>query len=164
MESVAATVPAPLTYPVKTFAITGALVNVVAFPTLVTSPVRLAFVVTLPAVNPEAVPEMLVSTSAVGVPNAGLTSVGDVENTRLVDVVPVAPAAVYPVILLNAAIPAVVVLVPPSATVTGAVRENADPVSVSPAPAVYDPAPENCDQGNAVVPSVPPALAVQTNP
>lgn len=67
-------------------------------------------------------------------------------------------------ILLNAAIPALVAFVPPSATVTGAVSENAVPVSVKPVEAVYDPAPENCDQGNAVVPSVPPAFAVQTNP
>ena len=66
--------------------------------------------------------------------------------------------------LLNDAIPALVAFVPPSATVTGAVSENTVPVSVSPVDAVYDPAPENCDQGKAVVPSVPPAFAVQTKP
>ena len=92
----------------------------------------------------------------------GLVIVGEVENTKLVDVVPVAPLAVYPVILLKDEIPALVAFVPPSATVTGAVRLNAVPVRVSPVDAVYDPAPENCDQGNAVVPSVPPAFAVQT--
>jgi hypothetical protein len=96
------------------------------------------------------------------VPSAGVTKVGEVEKTRLVEVVPVAPAAVKPDILLNAAIPALVAFVPPSATVTGAVSENTVPVSVSPVDAVYDPAPLNCDQGNAVVPSVPPAFAVQT--
>ena len=94
----------------------------------------------------------------------GLVIVGEVENTRFVDVVPVAPAAVYPVILLKDAIPALVAFVPPSATVTGAVSENTVPVRVSPVLAVYDPAPENCDQGKAVVPSVPPAFAVQTQP
>ena len=92
----------------------------------------------------------------------GLVSDGEVENTKLVEVVPVAPAAVKPEILLNAAIPALVAFVPPRATVTGAVSENTVPVSVSPVEAVYDPAPLNCDQGNAVVPSVPPAFAVQT--
>ena len=100
----------------------------------------------------------------VATPMLGVTSVGLVENTRSVDVVPVAPEAVYPVILLNDAIPALVAFVPPSATVTGAVRLNAVPVSVSPVDAVYDPAPLNCDQGKAVVPSVPPAFAVQTHP
>ena len=45
IESVAATVPAPEVYPVKTFAITGALVSVVATPTEVTSPVRFGMVV-----------------------------------------------------------------------------------------------------------------------
>ncbi len=134
----------------------------VALPTDVITPVRLAFVVTLPAVKPAAVPEMFVPTSAVGVPSAGVINVGEVEKTRLVEVVPVAPAAVKPDILLNAAIPALVAFVPPSATVTGAVSENTVPVSVSPVEAVYDPAPLNCDQGNAVVPSVPPAFAVQT--
>ena len=81
-----------------------------------------------------------VKTIAVGVPSAGVISVGEVENTRFVDVVPVAPAAVKPDILLNAAIPALVAFVPPSATVTGAVSENTVPVSVSPVDAVYDPA------------------------
>ena len=107
-------------------------------------------------------PVALVSVADDGVPSAGVTKVGEVEKTRLVEVVPVAPAAVKPDILLNAAIPALVAFVPPSATVTGAVSENTVPVSVSPVDAVYDPAPLNCDQGKAVVPSVPPAFAVQT--
>lgn len=55
IESVAATVPAPLVYPVSTLAITGALVSVVALPTLVTSPVRLALITTVAANEP--VPE-----------------------------------------------------------------------------------------------------------
>lgn len=70
MESVADTVPAPDTYPVSTFAITGAFVSVVTFPTDVTSPVKLAFVATFPAVSPEAVPVRLVATPDDGVPSA----------------------------------------------------------------------------------------------
>jgi hypothetical protein len=53
----------------------------VALPTEVTSPVKLAFVVTLPAVKPEAVPVMFVPTSADGVPSAGVVKVGLVANT-----------------------------------------------------------------------------------
>jgi hypothetical protein len=108
IESVAATVPAPDTYPVKTLAITGALVNVVAlptevispvklalvmtvaaFPTLVTPPVRFAFVVTVPAVSPAAVPVIFVPTRAEGVPKAGVTRTGlDAKTTAPLPVVP----------------------------------------------------------------------------
>ena len=49
-----------------------------ALPTEVTSPVRFALVVTLPAVSPEAVPVMLVPTSVDGVPRFGVVSVGEV--------------------------------------------------------------------------------------
>jgi hypothetical protein len=59
----------------------------VAFPTLVTAPVKLALVVTEPAVRPAAVPVMFVPTNALGVPRAGVTSVGLVANTS--DPVPV---------------------------------------------------------------------------
>jgi len=55
--------------------------KVVALPTLVTSPVRLAFVVTVPAVKPAAVPVMFVPTKAEGVPRAGVTRVGLVART-----------------------------------------------------------------------------------
>ena len=65
------------------FAVTPVLDSEVAFPTEVTSPVRLAFVVTLPAVNPEAVPVILVPTKAEGVPKFGVTRVGEVDNTLL---------------------------------------------------------------------------------
>ena len=65
-----------------------------ALPTLVTAPVRLALVVTLLEVKDVAVPVMLVPTNADGVPRSGVTSVGEVLNTKLVEVVPVAPAAV----------------------------------------------------------------------
>jgi hypothetical protein len=54
----------------------------VALPTDVTAPVKLALVVTLPAVKPAAVPVMLVPTNADGVPKAGVTRVGEVANTR----------------------------------------------------------------------------------
>jgi hypothetical protein len=127
-----AALPTDVTPPVRFALVT----TVAALPTEVTPPVKLAFVVTLPAVNPAAVPVMFVPTSAVGVPSAGVISVGEVENTRFVEVVPVAPAAVKPDILLNAAIPALVEFVPPSATVTGAVSEKTVPVRVSPVEAV----------------------------
>ena len=39
-------------------------------------------------------PVRLVATPDVGVPRIGVTSVGEVENTRFVEVVPVAPEAV----------------------------------------------------------------------
>lgn len=70
IESVAATVPAPEVYPVKTLAITGALVRVVTLPTEVTSPVKFALVVTFQAVSQEAVPVRLVATPEEGVPSA----------------------------------------------------------------------------------------------
>ena len=56
----------------------------VALPLDVTSPVRLALVVTVPAVRPAAVPVMCVPTRAVGVPRAGVISVGLVSTTNLV--------------------------------------------------------------------------------
>jgi hypothetical protein len=54
----------------------------VAFPVDVIAPVKLALVVTFPAVRPAAVPVMFVPTKADGVPRAGVTSVGDVANTK----------------------------------------------------------------------------------
>jgi hypothetical protein len=54
----------------------------VALPTEVTAPVKLALVVTFPAVKPEAVPVMFVPTKADGVPKAGVTRVGEVANTK----------------------------------------------------------------------------------
>lgn len=72
--------------------------NDVALPIEVTTPVRLALVVTLPAVSPEAVPVMFVPTKADGVPRAGVTKVGLVAKTtepEPVDVVlPVPPLAI----------------------------------------------------------------------
>lgn len=60
---------------VPTFELTAARVE--AFPTEVTSPVRLAFVVTVPAVSPAAVPVRLVAIPDAGVPNAGAVSTGE---------------------------------------------------------------------------------------
>lgn len=67
-----------------------------------------------PVVNGSPVQD--VNTPAVGVPRAGVVRDGDVLNTRLVLVVPVAPAAVYPVILLKAVMLAEDAFVPPFAT------------------------------------------------
>ena len=56
--------------------------KVVALPTEVTSPVKLALVVTVPAVSPAAVPVMLVPTKAEGVPRSGVINVGEVAKTN----------------------------------------------------------------------------------
>lgn len=53
----------------------------VALPVEVTAPVRLAFVVTLPAVRPEAVPVMFVPTRVEGVPRLGVTRMGLLAKT-----------------------------------------------------------------------------------
>jgi hypothetical protein len=57
----------------------------VALPTEVTAPVKLAFVVTVPAVKPDAVPVIFVPTNADGVPKAGVTKVGLLANTKAPD-------------------------------------------------------------------------------
>lgn len=63
----------------------------VALPEEVIGPVKFAFVVTFPAVSPEAVPEIFVPTRVDGVPRFGVTKVGLVASTRLP--VPVVVAA-----------------------------------------------------------------------
>ena len=65
---------------ISALTITPAAIEV-ALPTEVTSPVKFAFVVTLPAVKPAAVPVTFVITPDAGVPRAGVTSVGLVANT-----------------------------------------------------------------------------------
>jgi hypothetical protein len=124
-----------------------------ALPTEVTAPVKLAFVVTLPAVRPDAVPVMFVPTNALGVPNAGVTNVGLVDNTTLPDpvevVTPVPPcktvkAVVRPVIevmsefaplaaalKLVLALAAVEAPVPPSATAKSVMPVIVPPVMVA---------------------------------
>jgi hypothetical protein len=79
--------------------------RVVAFPTLVTSPVKFAFVVTLDAVNAVAVPVIFVPTNADGVPSAGVISVGLVARTT--EPVPVTAVIPVPLILNTLPVPAV---------------------------------------------------------
>lgn len=69
--------PTEVTPPVKLALVT----TVATLPIEVTPPVKLALVVTVPAVSPAAVPVMFVPTKAEGVPSAGVTSVGLVANT-----------------------------------------------------------------------------------
>ena len=69
----------------------------VVFPTEVTSPVRLALVVTLPAVRPEAVPVILVPVNAEGTPRSGATRVAFV-NVLFVSVSVPAKVAKVPVV------------------------------------------------------------------
>lgn len=64
----------------------------VAFPTEVITPVKLAFVVTLPAVNADAVPDMFVPTKVEGVPRLGAMRVGLFDST----IVPPLPVTVHP--------------------------------------------------------------------
>ena len=83
------------------FTITSLAIEV-ALPEEVTSPVKFALVVTDPAVKPEAVPVQLVKTPEAGVPSAGVTSVGELDNTTFVlpveDVTPVPPCATATVV------------------------------------------------------------------
>ena len=55
--------------------------KLVALPTEVTAPVKLALVTADPAIKPKAVPVAFVATRVVGVPKSGVTKVGDVANT-----------------------------------------------------------------------------------
>jgi len=74
-----------------------------ALPTEVTSPVKLALVVTLLAVNAVAVPVMFVPTKADGVPKLGVTRVGLFDNTTLV--VPVLVVTPVPPLRTGNAVP-----------------------------------------------------------
>src|SRR4051812_16648251 len=56
----------------------------VALPTEVMTPVKFPLVVTLPAVRPDAVPVTLVMTPEDGVPNAGVTKVGEALTSVLI--------------------------------------------------------------------------------
>lgn len=96
-------------------------VNVRAkFPLVMRDAEALFAMVSVPAVVVIMRPLMLV---AVAAPRTGVTNVGDVENTRLVEVVPVVPAAVNPVMLLKQVIDATEQFVPPFATGSGLVME-----------------------------------------
>jgi hypothetical protein len=75
--------------------VTAVLARVVAFPTEVTSPVKLAFVVTVQAVSPAAVPVIFVPTRADGVPRSGVTRTGELALTSHPVPVEVAPQRVF---------------------------------------------------------------------
>src|SRR3989338_11018603 len=89
------------------------VVALAAAPTasVVAAPAKLRVVDTVLKASKLAPPTILVTT-------VGVVRAGEVENTKLVEVVPVAPAAVYPVMLLKAVMPAEVAFVPPLATVS----------------------------------------------
>jgi len=102
----------------------------VALPTEVTAPVKFAFVVTLPAVRPEAVPVMFVPTKAEGVPSAGVTRVGEVASTLL----PVPVLVTDTTFLLASSAKAVEAVKPDSVAVL-----DADRVVNAPVAAVVEP-------------------------
>ena len=108
--------------------------SVVALPTDVTSPVKLAFVVTVPAVSPAAVPVMFVPSKKLGVPRSGVTSVGLLDSTTFVvpvDVVtPVPPLA-------TANVPATVTA--PVVVVDGVRPVEPNEMELTPAPLTIEP-------------------------
>jgi hypothetical protein len=85
-----------------------------ALPTDVIAPVRFALVVVFPAVRPAAVPVMFVPTKADGVPNAGVTRVGLVANTK--EPVPVSPVTADAKLAEDGVVKKVVTPVPKPAT------------------------------------------------
>ena len=87
-----------------------------ALPTDVTMPVRLALVVTVPAVKPAAVPVMFVPTRVDGVPRFGVTSVGLSDSTLLP--VPVEVVTPVPPLVTGSAVPKVRALKCESASIT----------------------------------------------
>jgi len=126
----------------------------VALPTEVTSPVRFALVVTLPAVKPAAVPVTLVIIPEAGVPKAGATrvlldsvsvpaSVAKVPLTtgNVIDVVApctnvVLNAPVVAKLPANASVPVVTVTADPPAFITSALLALPESVGKSANPAV----------------------------
>lgn len=101
-------------------------------------PVRLAFVVTLPAVRPDAVPVIFVPTNAVGVPSAGVTRVGDVANTTTPE--PVVDAALMAVPLPDK-IPVTLVVRVIAGVVVAVATVPANPLAVTTDTLVTVPAP-----------------------
>lgn len=87
------------------------LTTVEALPTEVTSPVRLALVVTFPAVRFAAVPLIFVPTKADGVPSAGVINTGDVAVNTPVITIPPEPAFML-VVPVVTPLPMVIVLAP----------------------------------------------------
>jgi hypothetical protein len=108
--------------------------RVVAFPTEVTSPVKLAFVVTFPAVSPAAVPVMFVPTKALGVPRFGVTKTGEFESTTFV--VPVLVVTPVPP-LATAKVPATVTT--PVVEVAGVRPVEPKEIALTPEPLTIEP-------------------------
>jgi hypothetical protein len=108
--------------------------RVVAFPTDVTSPVKLAFVVTVPAVSPAAVPVIFVPTKALGVPRSGVTKTGEFESTTFV--VPVLVVTPVPP-LATASVPATVTA--PVVDVAGVRPVEPKDIALTPAPLTIEP-------------------------
>ena len=108
--------------------------SVVAFPTDVTSPVKLAFVVTVPAVSPAAVPVMFVPSKKLGVPRFGVTSVGLLDSTTFV--VPVLVVTPLPP-LVTAKVPATVTL--PVVVVDGVRPVEPKEMELTPEPLTIEP-------------------------
>jgi hypothetical protein len=115
----------------------------VALPTLAIGPVRLALVVTVPAVRPAAVPVKLVATPEEGVPNAGVINVGDVcKTTAPVPVTPLDKSVADNCLNVGTAVP----VVGPANTVLAACVEN-EPVKV-PEVVMGEPVTVNTLEGN----------------
>jgi len=108
--------------------------SVVAFPTDVTSPVKLAFVVTVPAVSPAAVPVMFVPSKKLGVPRFGVTSVGLLDSTTFV--VPVDVVTPVPPLATNN-VPATVTA--PVVEVDGVRPVEPNEIALTPAPLTIEP-------------------------
>lgn len=108
--------------------------SVVAFPTDVTSPVKLALVVTFPAVSPAAVPVMFVPTKKLGVPRFGVTSVGLLDSTTFV--VPVLVVTPVPP-LATTKVPATVTL--PVVEVDGVRPVEPKEMELTPEPLTIEP-------------------------
>jgi hypothetical protein len=96
--SVAATVPAPDTYPVITLPITAELVKVTEFPTEVASPVRLALVTTVAELPTEVTPPVRLAlvTTVAALP----TDVTPPVKLALVPTFPAVSPAAVPVMLV----------------------------------------------------------------
>ena len=88
-----------------------------------TLPVKFVVPATARALEPSVAP-LSANEVPVAAPRTGVVSVGEVENTRFVEVVPVVPEAVNPVILLKQVMLAAVQFVPPFATGSAVTQEE----------------------------------------
>jgi hypothetical protein len=101
---------APLSPTARAFADADVIVCAVLLNVLLMATVPVTASALPPMVAPPRASEVAAAT-----PRTGVTSVGDVEKTRLVEVVPVVPAAESPVILLKQVMLALEQFVPPLA-------------------------------------------------